>query len=127
MADGKIDSTEFDLLYEGILIDFGGYTADGNDDNDLIPTDYWRHVVVGSPCYYVSYAISALSVLQLYPMANEDFDAAIDSYTKLFTYTDTLTAEKPYMTTEEILEYAGLYSFTDERLYASIYNIFCKD
>jgi hypothetical protein len=60
-------------------------------------------------------------------MANEDFDAAIDSYTKLFTYTDTLTAEKPYMTTEEILEYAGLYSFTDERLYASIYNIFCKD
>lgn len=127
MADGKIDSTEFDLLYQGILIDLGGYTDDGDDDNDLIPLDYWRRVVVGSPCYYVSYAISALSVLQLYPMASEDFDAAIDSYTKLFTYTDTLTSEKPYMTTEEILEYAGLYSFTDERLYASIYNIFCKE
>ena len=127
MADGKIDSTEFDLLYEGILIDLGGYTADGNDDNDLIPLHYWRLVVVGSPCYYVSYAISALSVLQLYPMAAEDYDAAIDSYTKLFTYTDMLTADNPYMTTEEILKYAGLYSFTDEELYASIYNIFCKD
>ena len=60
-------------------------------------------------------------------MAGEDYDAAIDSYLKLFTYIDEVEASGEYMTTEEILEYAGLYSFTDEELYASIYNYFLGD
>lgn len=127
MADGKIDSSEYDTLYKGILIDFDVYTDDGNDENDILTAEYWRYVTIGSPCYYVSYAISALSVLQLYPMAGEDYDAAIDSYLKLFTYIDEVEASGEYMTTEEILEYAGLYSFTDEELYASIYNYFLGD
>lgn len=124
MADGKIDSEDYDLLYKGILIDFDVYTDDGNDDNDILTAEYWRYVTIGSPCYYVSYAISALSVLQLYPMAGEDYDAAIDSYLKLFTYIDEVEVSGEYMTTEKILEYAGLYSFTEEELYASIYNYF---
>ena len=123
MADGQITHDEYDLLYKGVLIDLGGYSDDGNDDNDLMPLDYWRRVVVSSPCYYVSYGISALSVIQLYPMAAENYDAAIDAYLKLFTYTDV----NPYMTTEEILKYAGLYSFTEEELYVSIYNMFCTE
>lgn len=124
MADGNIDSKEYDLLYKSILIDFDVYTDDGDDENDILSATYWRNVTIGSPCYYISYAVSALSVLQLYPMAQEDYDAAIDSYLKLFTYTDVEAAEGRYMTTEEILEYAGLYSFTDEKLYASIYDYF---
>lgn len=123
MADGVISSDEYDTLYKGILIDFGAYTDDGNDENDLVPPTYWRYVTISAPCYYVSYSISALSVLQLYPKAAEDYNAAVDSYLKLFTYTDEL-GEDENMTTAEVLEYAGLYSFTDEELYASIYDYF---
>ena len=51
-------------------------------------------------------------------MGVEDFDAAVDSYLKLFTYTDV----DPDMTTAEIMEYAGLYYFTDEELYKYLYD-----
>ena len=112
MADGKITSDEYDTLFKSIIADFGttGYTNEG----------YWRYVTISSPCYYISYAVSALSVLQLYPMTSEDYDAAIASYLKLFTYTD----ENPDMTTAEVLEYAGLYSFMDENLYKSLFDYF---
>ena len=83
----------------------------------MINSKYWRYVTITSPCYYISYALSALSVLQLYPMGVEDFDAATDAYLKLFNYTDV----DPDMTTEEIMEYAGLYYFTDEELYKYLY------
>ena len=76
-------------------------------------------MTVQSPCYYVSYSVSAISVLQLYEMANTDgFDVAKESYLKLFTYAD----EDPGMTMEEILEYADMISFNDEELYRSLYN-----
>ena len=109
MADGVIAADEYDLLYESVLVDLG--------IKDYSSTTYWRYMTISSPCYYVSYAISAISVIQLYTMAQNDFDAAKDAYTKLFTYVDELNEENDYMTTEEVLEYAGLYSFNDEYLY----------
>ncbi len=115
MADGKITTDEYDLLFKSVIEDFG---VTGS-----LTETYWRYVTIHAPCYYVSYSISALSVLQLYPKAREDFDAAKDSYLKLFTYTDTLE-EDEYMTTEEVLQYAGLYSYTDEELYKTIYYYF---
>ena len=114
MADGKITADEYDLLYTSIISDFGG--------ESYMTDTYWRYVTVLAPCYYVSYSVSALSVLQLYPMANENFDAAKDAYLKLFTYVDTYESEDDYITTVEVLEYAGLYSFTDEELYVYIAN-----
>lgn len=109
MADGLITADEYDLLYESILVDLG--TKEYNT------TTYWRYMTITSPCYYVSYSVSAVSVLQLYAMAQNDFDAAKESYLKLFTYVDELNEDNDYMATDDILEYAGLYSFTDEELY----------
>lgn len=111
MADGVITYDEYDLLYSSICEDFGAKDA---------LKDYWRYgMTVQSPCYYVSYSVSAISVLQLYEMANTDgFDVAKEAYLKLFTYAD----EDPGMTMEEILEYAGMISFNDEELYRSLYN-----
>ena len=116
MLDGKITSSEYDLLFASIIEDFGA--------TGYINESYWRYVTILAPCYYVSYSVSALSVLQLYPMAQNDFDAAKDAYLKLFTYIDELESEEDYMTTEEVLQYAGLYSFNDEELYKSIYYFF---
>lgn len=121
MADGTITTDEYDMLYRGILVGFGV-----KDYENVGFGGYWRYVTISAPCYYVSYSVSALSVLQLY--ANSDnigFEATKDAYLKLFTYTD----ENPEMTTAEILENAGLYSFTDENLYillAEMFSAICE-
>ena len=75
MADGTITTDEYDRLFQSILADFGA--------QDYMMAEYWRYVTITSPCYYVSYAVSALSVLQLYPMTEEDYDNAIASYLSL--------------------------------------------
>ena len=109
MADGAITSDEYDLLYTSICTDYGVKDEIG---------DYWKYgMTITSPCYYVSYSVSAISVLQIYEMAHTDgFDAAKDAYLKLFTYVD----EDPDMTMEEILAYAGMLSFDNEELYINL-------
>jgi hypothetical protein len=115
MADGKITYDEYDTLYTSICTDYGVAEEIG---------DYWKHgMTITSPCYYVSYSVSAISVLQLYEMAHTDgFDAAKDAYLKLFTYVD----EDPEMTMEEVLAYAGMLSFEDEELYINLKNYMSK-
>ena len=111
MADGTITYDEYNDLYTSICIDFGVEKAiDG----------YWEYgMTITSPCYYVSYSVSALAVLQVYEIAHTDgFNAARDAYLKLFTYVD----ENPEMTMDEVLEYAGMLSYTDEQLYINIKN-----
>ena len=116
MADNTITADEYDLLYESILIDFG--------IQEWNSAEYWRYVTITSPCYYVSYSVSAISVLQLYQMANEQsFDAACDSYLKLFTYTD----DYDVLTTEEVLIYSGLKSFTDSMMFMELSEFLSAD
>ena len=119
MADGKITADEYDFLYTSICTDFGV---------EEVIDGYWQlGMTITSACYYISYSVSALSVLQLYEVANTDgFDAAKDAYLKLFTYVDELTEEKPEMTMEEILAYAGLLSYKDEQLYVNMNEYFLK-
>ncbi len=111
MADGKITADEYDLLYASIAKDFG-IKADYQQNN------YWRGgMTITSPCYYVSYSISATVAIQVYVDAkNNGFEAAKESYLKLITYTD----ENPEMTMEEIIEYAGFLSYNDEQLYVKL-------
>lgn len=109
MADGQITYDEYDFLYKSICTDFGAANVIG---------DYWLHgMTITSPCYYISYSVSALAVLQVYEMASSrGFDVAKDAYLKLFTYVD----ENPEMTLDEILTYAGMLSFKNEKLYQNI-------
>ena len=115
MADGQITPDEYKTLYSYICEDFGGAgVVDG----------YWEYgMTITSPCYYISYSASAMTVLQLYEVANTDgFDAAKDAYLKLFTYVD----ENPLMTLNEILDYAGMLSYKSEELYQSLYDYFSE-
>jgi hypothetical protein len=108
MEDGRITADEYDLLYYSILVDFGV--------QDIQSDSNWRYGVVANPGYYISYGMSALSALQLYAMANtEGFDVARDTYLKFFTYADAEGGHE--MTTEEIIEYAGMPSVYDEEFY----------
>jgi oligoendopeptidase F len=109
MADGKITSDEYDALYKYVLSDLG-YSAYGN-------SAYWRYVTVSHPCYYVSYSVSLLGSFQLFVKAeNESLEAAVESYTKLITFTD----EHSDYDYSEVLEYAGLNDFRDEQLFIDI-------
>lgn len=115
MADGTITADEYDLLYQGICTDYGVLDAmDG----------YWEYgMTITSPCYYVSYSVSAISVLQLYEVAQTDgFDVAKEQYLKLFTYVD----EDPEMGMQDILKYAGMLSFKDEQLYVDLSAYFAR-
>ena len=111
MADGTITADEYDLLYASISEELGIM-------KDYRMDEYWRYgMTISSPCYYISYAISGINAIQIYAEAqNDSFESAKDCYLKLFTYTD----ENPEMTLEEILEYAGLYSFIEEENYLNI-------
>ena len=109
MADGTITADEYDDLFAALSVDFG-ISKDYREDT------YWRRVTISSPCYYISYAVSAVNALQIYANAANDFNAAKESYLKLFTYTDV----DPDMTLEEVLEYAGLTSYTDEKTFKNI-------
>ncbi len=115
MADGKISPDEYDLLYASIGEDFG--LVDSADD-----LEYWRYgMTITSPCYYVSYSISAINALQIYAkIDNESFDAAKESYLKLITYTDV----DPEMGFEDVILYAGLTSYNDEQTYKTISDFF---
>ena len=115
MADGTITADEYNTLYTYICTDYGVEEA---------LSGYWSYgMTVTSPCYYVSYSVSAISVLQLYEVAKtEGFDVAKEQYLKLFTYTD----ENPEMGMNDILSYAGMLSFKDEQLYVSLNNYFLK-
>ena len=111
MADGKITADEYDFLYASLSEELG-IKEDFREDN------YWRYgMTISSPCYYISYSISAINSLQIYPMCyDESFDAAKESYLKLISYTD----ENPDMTMEEIFDYAGFYSHNDKALYIAL-------
>ena len=106
MADGTITADEYDTLYTYICTDYGVET---------LLNGYWEYgMTILSPCYYVSYSVSASAVLQLYEVAKtQGFDVAKEQYLKLFTYVD----EDPHMGMNDILEYAGMLSFVDEELY----------
>lgn len=116
MADGTISANEYDALFSSILSDLG---VAGQ-----VNSSYWRYgMTISSPCYYISYAVSALSAIQIYEIAcTEGFDAARDAYLNLFTYTDT----DPDLNYEEVLLNAGMKSYNDEEFYISLYDFFIK-
>ena len=47
---------------------------------------YWRMVAISSPCYYFSYAASAIGALEVGNFAKSDLRGAIDKYNKLINY-----------------------------------------
>lgn len=94
---------------------------------------YWRYVVIEAPCYYISYAMSALPSMGIYVKAmQEGFDVAKESYFKLFTFSDNQAfttvdgaGDKVVTATyQEILNYCGLYGPFQQELYQQLSNFF---
>lgn len=102
---------------------------------DTLKTSYWRYVTISSPCYYISYAMSALPCIELLSIADtEGFETARAKYLKFFTFTDdeTIVSVDEYgdkvvnITYAQTLEFVGLNSVFAEQLYSSLNNYFCN-
>lgn len=94
---------DINRLYAQILREFGR-----DIDQEL---DYtWMYIShnYNAPLYYISYAVSALAALQLWDMAQEDFDAAVETYQAIVAQG---AYEDGYLT---VLSNAGLRLFTEE-------------
>lgn len=104
---------ELDSYAELVLADYGG-----KDWFQTYVTDfpvYWRMVVLENPVYYISYAVSMLTALQVANIAEQQsYQAAQDIYLDLIE-TD------PELTFTEVLNHAGLRNpLTDRSVYEDI-------
>lgn len=73
---------DFDKLMRSVATQY--FTEDYLEE--FFPMDvneYWRAVVVEQPVYYISYAVSAITSIDLYTVAVEDFAEATRLYQKL--------------------------------------------
>ena len=75
---------------------------------------YWRYVVIESPVYYISYAVSGISAMTLYSQACNDYQGAIEIYRQL---TEEIADPHSFL---ETLQQAGLATPFEEAAYIEI-------
>ena len=66
----------------------GEYGLQAEDEIWVTAMDYWKRVVIETPMYYISYAVSAVASLGIYAAALEDFDAGVEIYCTLVEEVD---------------------------------------
>ncbi|MBR6209418.1 MAG: hypothetical protein IKQ69_10505 [Oscillospiraceae bacterium] len=99
----ELTAEELCDAYVSIHESYGGTVWDEEDRY------YWVNVSHNfeSPFYYISYAASALAAAQIWSLAREDFDAALDLYNRLVALG---AYDTPYC---QLLLETGLSVFTD--------------
>ena len=113
LSDG-VTPDEYDYLYACIL---EGYDFEYGDS-------YWRNTVTKSPCYYISYAVSMVTSLEIFAEAkNRGFDAGAAAYLGLFECPlDDGYEDKELSDIEYFCKYAGLGSPFEQASYNEIKN-----
>ena len=110
---GNLTLEEYDGLMEAVAENYGGidWVAENVMDMQL----YWKMVVLESPVYYISYAVSAIAAVNLFLIAEEDRAYAEQCYCILMEQTaDT----QGFM---ESISLAGLAGPFEETVYEKIY------
>ena len=108
-------------MFDDIMFDvcerMGGYE---NIKNLLgsDPQSYWKRVVVSSPTYYISYATSLVSSLELYSISLASFNNAKNKYEKLIHY--DYDEDLKFL---DVLEYADLSSPFEQDTFENYINI----
>ena len=77
-------------------------------------SSYWKYVVIESPVYYISYAVSGISAMSLYSQAASNYNAALETY-QMFTAGELI--EDAFL---ENLKKAGVPSPFEEKAYMDI-------
>lgn len=111
----NFDGEDFDALMNSVIEQY--FDLDYANQNLTDINAYWRMVVVDQPAYYISYAVSAISAMDLYNMAQTDYDQALASYMQL--------CEEPVLDAGFLgnLEAVGLSGPFDEDFYIELVEI----
>lgn len=75
-------SEDFDAIMTEIIAGYGESASWFKENLSDVYT-YWRRTVIDNPVYYISYAVSAVAAVEIFAIANENYDAALEAYTTL--------------------------------------------
>lgn len=106
-------SEEFDAIMDEVIAEFGKNAAIFSHVN---VKNYWRQVVINSPVYYISYAVSAVASVEILALAEEDYDAAVQAYIALVEG----VAEEDENKFLEVLKKAGLTTPFEEETFRKV-------
>ena len=111
-ARNPLTVIDYDRAMDSICASYGGTEFFEEYITDM--QMYWKYVVIESPVYYISYAVSGVAALALYEEATYDYARAQQTYRKLL---ENVNPEKEFLGN---LVDAGLRTPFDERLYRDI-------
>lgn len=103
---------DFDAVADAVCQAYGGADFVNNYLTDF--QSYWRLVVMESPVYYVSYAMSDVAALNLYTIASQDTEKAYEIYGHLLKDVDL------DLGFQENLKQVGLSGPFDSEVYEAI-------
>ena len=115
---GSLTQEKYDAIMEQIALDYGGIEQINEYITDI--QAYWKRVVLESPVYYISYAVSGVAALELYTIAENDSDLAWQTYRKLM---EEPVEGEGFLTN---ISAAGLRGPFDEAVYAQIHSRYGK-
>lgn len=109
---GNLTVDEYEAIMEKIAENYGGIQYITEEILDI--QNYWRYVVLESPVYYISYAVSGIAAINLFTVAQQDAEQAWEIYRKLI--------EEPLEDAQflESIRYAGLTGPFEETVYLSL-------
>ncbi|MBQ3067345.1 MAG: hypothetical protein IJD18_04870 [Clostridia bacterium] len=82
-----LNDAYFDNVLENVCVKYGG--IDFVNENIVDIGLYVRKVCMGSPCYYISYAVSAVAAMNIYEIAENKYTlAGFEAYTTLVEKVD---------------------------------------
>lgn len=103
---------DFDAVADAVCQAYGGADFVNNYLTDF--QSYWRLVVMESPVYYVSYAMSDVAALNLYTIASQDTEKAYEIYGHLLKDVDL------NLGFQENLKKVGLSGPFDSEVYEAV-------
>lgn len=77
----KLTSDDLDAIMEDVCKNYGGISFLNNIATNV--QKYWRMVVVEQPIYYISYSVSAIAAINIFTIAEDDYDQAVSIYCSL--------------------------------------------
>ena len=82
----KLTSFDLDQIMVQVCEKYGGIAFIENYATDI--QNYWRMVVVEQPVYYISYGVSAIAAIDVFTIAEEDYEQAVEIYRTLIEEVD---------------------------------------
>lgn len=112
-------SEDFDAIMDEVIESYGK-GASWFTENLTDPYNYWRSTVIDNPVYYISYAVSAVAAIEIFAVADEDYEAAQAAYIILV---EDVTPEDGFI---GALEKAGLGSPFEASTFTKVAEIMKK-